>query len=194
MKLWKFTLPILFTAIYSCTKDHNLISDQSAEAGQAATLVALKAGDSYVSAWESGANWTRSDSSEYAIFLSPKMVPAITSEVVSGGAVLVWARNLPTADGVWEKPVLLPFYLLPDLGRPKYNEFYYYEKSNGTLTMKFRTNKGLYGFTPTPPPSDVQFRTFVLTPDMMQELKMDPVSITKLTYTQLLQLLNRSDK
>jgi hypothetical protein len=188
MKAGKFTIAILFctTIFISCSKDKSISNDsQDNPVRSTATLDKF----SYISDWEGGNSWTLSDSASYKIYLHEKNIPELTGSILANGAVLVWARNYAKDNGErMSKPQLLPIHVLPEQGRPAYDNYWYYLLNDSKITVKYRTNKYLYagGSTFIPlPDSDVQLRYFVLSADDLAAAGYNQNTVRQLSYDQL---------
>jgi hypothetical protein len=188
MKAGKFTTAILFSSILfaSCSKDKS-ISNTNPDTPIRATAAINKF--NYISEWESGYSWTTSDSAGYKIYAHERNTPQLTSDIINNGAVLIWSKNFIDDNGQRiTKPQLLPFHVLPALGRPAYDNFWYYMLNDSRITMKYRTNKYQYagGDTYIPlPDTDVQFRYFLLSASDLSGAGYDQNTIRQLSYDQL---------
>jgi hypothetical protein len=188
MKKGMFTLALaaLFAA---CTKEDQI--DLPKNNDSTLTLSAQAAG-SFASAWQKGLEWQVSDSSDFRIYTHGLQVPALTQQLLSVGAVLVFVKNIPWEDGSrLARPMLTPFHVLPSISRPGYDQMWYNVNSVGKIMVKYRTNKQKYG-TPQVPDGDVQVRYFIISDVELEDLGYTPATIARLNYTQLVNLLGAS--
>ncbi len=187
MKKWMFTLVIAAGALFSsCTKDNDITND---------TLVkGLDNGDTgagpVVTNWERGNAWSVSDSLDYKVFAHNKNLPSVTSDVLQNGAVLVFVKNIQYDDGRRvSKPLRIPFHVLPSFGKPGYDQAWYHMNAVGKVTVKYRTNKHKYGIEAQVPDEQVMVRIFVLSPEDLVRLDKTPVTISRMNYQELVDLL-----
>jgi hypothetical protein len=189
MKTGKFTLLILAAATFAaCSKDKTITEHASGSLRSATTS---DKETHTITAWESGYGWTPGDSSNYRIQFHDRATPEITDDIITNGAVLVWAKNIPADDGsTITKPQILPLAVIPDLGRPAYNNYWYFKTTTGNVTVKFRTNKYMYTQEPAPlPNSSVQFRYFIIPRAELDQYGYTQATISRLTYEELTNLL-----
>jgi hypothetical protein len=184
MKLWNYSILLLATGIFSCSKDQ----DPSAESNLIASSNTEIPSAPVASSWMQLGNWQPADSGDYKIYQQELPATAV-STIASNGAVLVFAKSIVTPEGVYEKAVLLPYAVFPDLGRPKYHEFYYYQVNQNSITLKYRTNAGLYEVPVNPPSIQTNYRYILVPAALLQKLGQTPATIARLSYTELTALL-----
>lgn len=178
---------ILFTA---CSKEDAIFEDKttSINASGDGDGSGPSAGSSaYASSWEGSGNWTSTDSSNFRIFTYNRSLPAVTSDIMANGVVMVWARNLPMDPSFTnsDKPMMMPFYLFPDYERPKYVEYYYQTISPGNITVQYRTNnQDLIGSNGSPS-QKIEYRFFVITPDGLAKKGVTQAQASQMNYQQL---------
>ena len=189
MKVRMFTLSMAAALLLAaCSKDKELVSELETQGGL--TSRSMKSG-AVVTGWESGYQWNISDSSNYIIYQHTRSFSELTNDLLqSGGAVVVWVRNYKSDDGrLMEKPMPTPFAVLPPFGRPAYNNYWYHQLGPGNVTVKFRSNKPAYTNEPVPvPDASTQFRYFLIPKTDLDAWNQTAVSVSTLTYTQLVQL------
>ncbi|MGZ8544523.1 MAG: hypothetical protein ACXWV0_04465 [Flavisolibacter sp.] len=189
MKKVMFTLVISAAALFtSCTKDHEITNDGVVK-GFNSDNPGVPAGP-VITSWERGNIWAVSDSLDYKVFAHNRSLPAVTKEVLKSGAVLVFVKNILYDDGRRvTKPLRVPFHVLPSFGRPGYDQAWYNINTVGNILVKYRTNKHKYGIEAQLPDEQVMVRIFVLSPEDLIRLDKTPVSISRLTYQELTDLL-----
>lgn len=188
----RFTLALVVAAaLGACSKDNHMINEDLAEEDAA---VAATATNSTATVWQAGYSWTRTDSAGFMLYHHDEPLGALDAAVLNGGSILVFAKNIPADSMRIPKAKKLPFYLYPSPGRPAYHHAWYYEASNGSLRIKFRSNKHQYSQEAVPVPDGaVQFRYFMFTGDDLERLGHTPVSIARLTYGEVLQLTGAAE-
>jgi hypothetical protein len=184
MKLWNYSILLLATGIFSCSKDQDLSAENNLIASSNTEIQSSPV----ASSWVQLGNWQPADSGEYRIY-QQELPAAAVSTITSNGAVLVFAKNIVTPEGVYDKAVKLPYAVFPDFGRPKYHEYYYYQVNQNSITVKYRTNAGVYGVPVTPPSIQTNYRYILVPADLLQKLGQTPVTIARLSYTELTALL-----
>ena len=189
MKKVMFILLVSATALFtSCSKDNDITED-----GLVKGLNSDNPGSStgpVITSWERGNSWSVSDSLDYKLFAHNKSLPAVTNEVLAGGAVLVFVKNIQYDDGRRiTKPLRIPFHVLPSFGRPGYDQAWYHINTPGSVMVKYRTNKHKYGIEAQVPDEQVMVRIFVLGPQDLVRLDKTPASISRLGYQELADLL-----
>src|SRR6476659_1852253 len=111
MKFVKFTLAITMVAgLAACTKDHELANENSSSAriGMASSKQNI-----LITGWESGYDWSTGDNASYRTWQHVRTTPELTGDIMNYGAVLVWAKNLPSDEGgIISKPQILPLALI----------------------------------------------------------------------------------
>lgn len=186
MKAGKFTTAILIvaTVFASCTKEKSLEQNPSpANDGQLRTTTVSGKG-TYISDWESGYNWNLTDSADYKVYWHDKAISEVNSDVMNSGAVIVFMRNYLDVNGNRvDRIQKLPYHVLPDIGRPGYDNQWYYMVSDNKVTVKFRTNK-TEGYVPLPDGS-VMFRYFVLTASDLSGAGYNQSTVQTATYSDL---------
>ena len=190
MKKGMFTLALAITAILTaCTKDS--ILEEPIVKGFASEPVASA---SVVTSWENGYNWTRTDSSDYRLFTYTRLVPGLDQDILSNGAILVFVKNIPLEDDRRvNKPIRIPFHVLPSFGKPGYDQVWYNQNMIGKILVKYRTNKHKYGIEAEIPDHGVQVRYFIISPSDLKRYGHTPVSISRLNYQELIHLLNTGE-
>lgn len=191
MKLWNLPFCLLLAgALASCTKDRNELTTDDG-------VIGIRSVDDTISytKWESGYNWERRDSASYQVYAHDRKTAELTPAILSGGYVAIWARYLVDEEGdIIVEPQLLPFHVLPKVGRPAFENYWYYLQQPGNVTVKFRTNKYLYTKDPVPlPTANAQFRYFFLPRSEMDRLGLNVTTISGLTYAQFLSRLGLSE-
>lgn len=180
------TLILFFTA---CTKQQTEMLKDTGP-GRAAFAEPTPA---FISSWEPISNWQTQDSGRFSVWIANRGTPQVTNDILQSGAVLVYARNYTNADGVLvNEPTQVPFAVYPEHGhpRPAYHEQWYYMASVGNIRIGYRTDKHQYVQTQAiGPNSGVQFRYIVLPANEMSRLGQTSVSLSRMTYGQLIQLL-----
>ena len=187
MKNVLIPIVLAFTAILSsCSK--NDISEDTMVKGLATSPGAASV--TVVSGWEAGHSWTQSDSSDYRVFSFDKSIPTLNEDILRNGAVLVFVKNILIEDDRRaNKPIRIPFHVLPSYGKPGYDQVWYHVNTPGHIMLKYRTNKHKYGIEPEQPDQKVEARYFIISPADLTRYKHTPVSISRLTYQQLISLL-----
>ena len=185
MKCVKFTLILCVAAgLAACSKDHELTSENVSEAriGIASTKQNV-----VVTGWESGYAWNTDDSAEYTRYRHLRSTPELSQDIAATGAVLVWAKNLPSDEGgIISKHQILPLALIKNLGRPAYNNYWSYITAPGNITLSFRTNKYMYTQEPAPlPNSTIQFKYYIIPAEVLHEHGYTPATVARLTYEEL---------
>jgi len=190
MKLKMFTLAFVVLTAASCSKDDSM-PGLSGTAALAAPGKENAMEKTWASGWETYSEWNPSDSSRFRLFIHPRSIPEITPDIVNGGAVLVWAKNMRDVDGtLLAAPRQLPFSLEPGPGRPLYHEYYYHRILPGSVQLQYRTDKHQYILNYVPqPPSAVQYRYIVVPAAELKRLGHTAVSILRLPYEELVRLL-----
>lgn len=192
MKEWKFTTAILIIAsvLGSCSKDSSVINESSNQQTRSGATITATGKITYISEWETGYTWNTSDSAGYVVYRHEKSIPQLTPEILSTGAVLIYVKNYLDDNGVRvSKAHKLPFAVLPEFGRPAYDNYWYYMLSEGNAAVKFRSNKYQYSNGPVPlPDGSVQFRYFVLSSSDLSGVRHNQSSIQRLTYDELVNL------
>ncbi len=179
---------ILFTA---CTKDDvgydDLTTSVNASGDGQGSGPSTGSSTAYASSWESSASWSSTDSSNFRIFSFNRSLPNITSDVMANGVVMVWAKNLPMDPSFnnADKPMMMPFYLFPDNERPKYVEYYYNSINVGNITVKYRTNNHDMINGNGSPSQKIEYRYFVITPDVLAKKGMTQAQVSQMNYQQL---------
>ena len=177
---------LLLISLFSCTKDAELVASSfTQQGGNNAFQSGAVATD-----WENVTNWNISDSSDFAIYQHQNSFTGISAEIMSSGAVMIFAKGIRLDDGrILDKPQKLPYAVYPSPGRPAYHEYYYYSLQPGTVHYKFRSNKHNYvpGANPEPPAS-LQFRTVIIPGEFLQRMGYTSHSVLTLTYDQLVSL------
>lgn len=182
MKKWSSTIAISFAVILTaCSKEKDIIAESTR------TISTASKTNTTVSNWESGFSWSQMDSSGYKVYFHDRASAELTSDILNGGAVLVWAKNVKADDGsLITKPMKLPFHVLPEFGRPAYDNYWYYTTTTGNLKIEFRSSKFRFSTDPVPAPdASVQSRYFFIPQSDLNKWGYDANSITHLTYEQL---------
>jgi hypothetical protein len=187
MKKRMFTMAICASVLLAaCSKDESITAEVENNTAALKTASGTKAG-SYASGWETVSSWTKTDSSGYQVFTANRAVPEITADVQSGGAVLVWARNIPDYDGsILTKPMRLPFAIYPQPGRPAWHEQYYFGTATGSVRLQYRTNKHQYVSVNVMPPTGVQFRFIAVSAQELGKMGLTPGSLQGMDYEQMI--------
>jgi len=193
MKAGTFTttaILIIASVFTSCSKDSSVTNDSLRQQTRTAATATANNKVTYISEWESGYSWTTSDSAGYVVYRYDKSIPQMSSDIISNGAVLIFAKNYLDDNGVRvAKAQKLPFAVIPDFGRPAYNSYWYYLLSEGNASVKFRSNKYQYSNGPVPlPDGSVQFRYFVLSSSDLSGVGQNQSSIQRLTYDEVVNL------
>lgn len=183
-----FTLTIAITALLTaCTKEDSLSNEAivkgfaSGNPGASITVV---------SSWEGGYHWNRTDSSDYRLFTYTRPVPGLNQDILNNGAVLVYVKNIPIEDDRrLNKPIRIPFHVLPSFGKPGYDQVWYNQNMIGKILVKYRTNKHKYGIEAEVPDDAVQVRYFIISPADLKRYNHTPVSIARLNYSEVTDLL-----
>ena len=185
MKTWSSTIAISFAIILTaCSKEKDILAENTR------TISTASKTNTIVSNWESGYSWSQMDSSGYQVYFHDRVSPELTSDILNGGAVLVWAKNVKADNGnLITKPMRLPFHVLPEFGRPAYDNYWYYTATAGNLKMEFRSNKYRFSTDAVPvPDASVQSRYFFIPESELDKWGYDANSITHLTYEELVDL------
>jgi len=188
MKRGNFTLFVFVVAMCAaCSKDKEMI-ERNADVRVGIASVNEK---SIVTNWESTSSWNVGDSSNYIVYMHDRSVPEITSNVAATGAVMVWVKNIRSDEGgMISKPQQLPLAVIKQFGKPAYDNFWYQVVKPGNVTVKFRTNKSQYTQDPVPiPDASTQLRYFIISKEDLDRWGHTPVSITRLTYEELINLI-----
>ena len=188
MKIVIFTLSvILYAAFISCSK--NDITEDSIVKGFASTEPAASV--TVITGWEAGWPWNQSDSSDYKVFSVDRAVPSLNQDILRNGAVLVFIKNFMLEDDRRvNKPVRIPFHVLPSFGKPGYDQAWYHINTPGHIILKYRTNKHKFGIEAEIPDQQVESRFFIISPSDLRKYNHSPASISRLTYQQLIDLLD----
>lgn len=192
MKNVRFTLCIAVTALFlSCSK--NDISNENMVKALADTEPNA-ASVSVITGWEGGYSWQQSDSSDYRIFSFDRSLPGLNQDIIRNGAVLVFVKNIILEDDRRvNKPIRIPFHVLPSLGKPGYDQVWYHVNSPGHVKLKYRTNKHKYGIAAEVPDQYVEARYFIISPNDLTRYKLTPASVSRLNYQQLISLLGAAE-
>jgi hypothetical protein len=189
----KIFTTVLSTAILfaACTKDDvgydDMTASVNASGGGDGSGPSTGSSTAFASSWESSASWSAADSSNFRIFTFNRSLPNVTSDVLANGVVMVWAKNLPMDPSFTnaDKPMMMPFYLFPDNERPKYVEYYYYSANNGNITVKYRTNNQEMINGNGSPSHKIEYRYFVITPDVLAKKGVTQSQVSQMNYQQL---------
>jgi hypothetical protein len=185
MKWWSFTLVSLF-AISACSKNSmDPVTGDNSEIGSLSFQTKV-----IHTSWERGYAWSESDSAGFRVYSHQRTLSGLDPEIVQEGAVVIWAKNVPADQGgVIARPTVLPFKVLPEVGRPAYINEWYYSAREEEVTMKFRTNKHQFTDMQIPAPNgEEQFRYFLIPKEALDLWGYTPLSIRGLTYERFIAL------
>lgn len=189
----KIFTTVLSTAILfaACSKDdvgyEDMTTSVNASGGGEGSGPSTGSATAFASSWESSASWSSTDSSNFRIFSFNRSLPNITPDVMANGVVMVWAKNLPMDASFTnaDKPMMMPFYLFPDNERPKYVEYYYNSINVGNISVKYRTNNQEMINSSGSPSHKIEYRYFVITPDVLAKKGVTQAQVSQMNYQQL---------
>lgn len=187
----KFTLAIAAAlSMAACSKKQTLEEN---------TVRAQTSEGSFITGWESGYEWNRSDSADFIVFSHNRPMPELTASILESGVVLAALKNVPyKVDSHQTEPQLTPFSVIPyyghDQGRPAYDQRWYLIPSLGNILVKYRSNRHIFSGEPViPPDSRVAARYFLLSAADLQRIGHTKTSILAVKYHELVKLLGVSE-
>jgi hypothetical protein len=183
MKRGMFTLALAISLFsISCTKDNvELTEEQKAEAS-------LTTG--FVSGWENVPTWQSSTSNGVTVFSFKRTTPQLTRQLAMLGSVLVWTKGYDIEGGIkGDKPLAMPFTWIPADERYMHPYQWYYQSAENSIGVGVEMHETMASVFNNVR-DKIMMRYFVVSPDFMKAHQLDGPALKKLTYAELVSMLN----
>ncbi|HEX6333662.1 MAG TPA: hypothetical protein VFZ78_05520 [Flavisolibacter sp.] len=180
----------------SCTKDHELLPDETpvaaAEISTAEIAYPPQSKGLWISDWENVSNWSKRMVDDGVVFYTDRATEQVSSEILNDGVVLVFARDamgvntgsFPFSQGAVMEPVKLPFqFALSPVIKDEYFSWFS-EPMHKTIRLSYLTDEEATQI-PDPSVASMQFRYIVIGRDIMDKLRFTPDQVRQMDYKQL---------
>lgn len=145
----------------------------------------------YSSEWESVSAWQVTEGKGTLLASYTRQLPQVTSDLLKEGVILLFAKgyDFEGISKAEEKPIGLPFYMALASELVPHPYAWSYGVEEGKVEVGVHMHQDLKkGFDASA--SDIRLRFFVLPSAFLQQHKLTPMAARKLSYSQLVALLN----
>jgi hypothetical protein len=145
----------------------------------------------FSSDWETVPSWQLTSGTGSLLYTYTRSLDQVSPTILKEGVVVVFAKgyDFEGVSKAEEKPLGLPFYMAPANEAALNPIAWSYAPEENKVTIGLSMNENLKaGFEQAR--QDIQLRFFVLTPDFLHQHKLTPLTARKISYSQLITLLN----